>query len=55
MAARLPEDLPLLAKARDAATRLVGRQGLGAEQSLVAMQAWVHAEESRVGDPVAGG
>ena len=55
LAARLPEDLPLLAKARAAATRLVETAGSSADASLAAMQAWVRAEESRVGDPIAGG
>ncbi len=55
LAARLPEDLPLLAKARAAATRLVARGDDSVDPSLVAMQAWVRAEELRIGDPVAGG
>jgi ATP-dependent DNA helicase RecG len=55
VAARLPEDLPLLAKARAAAARFVEQTPSSADASLAGMQAWVRAEEARVGDPVAGG
>lgn len=55
VAARLPEDLPLLARARTVASRLVDEAGTTVDRGFVAMEAWVRAEESRVGDPVAGG
>ena len=54
-AARLPEDLPLLARARTAVEGLRGRVGDASDEPLAAMRAWVEVEASRVGDPVAGG
>ena len=54
-AARLPEDLPLLAKARAAVEGLSRRAGDASDERLEAMRAWVAVAEARVGDPVAGG
>ena len=54
-AARLPDDLPLLAKARAAVEGLAARVGDASDERLRAMRTWVDVEEARVGDPVAGG
>lgn len=55
LAARLPEDLPLLAKARAAVARVLDRGDTVGSRELDALAAWVGAEEARVGDPIAGG
>ena len=54
-AARLPEDLPLLARARAVARRLVERDLGLSDPAWGGVAALVRAREAAAGDPSAGG